>query len=508
MHRPVPLVLIAATALTADSRALTPPPVLEARVATVARLAQVTAEGPGDEVVVDWLPAGMDPWRLRLHRLALFPVEFRLVVGGELRPSEDVLDRYLVLGGDVEQHPGSLVVLFLDRRLGLGSGIVRSGDQLWAVEVGAAEESRPLVAAWRARRVAVDPQVAVGSDMLLVAGTREPVKAARPRIIPAPGSEYAAALVIDSDFEFFQRMGSEERALAFVAQVIAAASELYSRQVGVSLTIQEVVLTPSPDDPWEAPDPHECRSLQVLREFGEWYQVHRPVARFPRAAAMLFTGKRADCGGQAVIAGLCTQVRRQDLGYGMVVVSSNEAASSQQGTGHELGHVFGSVHTHCYRPPIDLCSAAEADRGCYDGPTDVPGDGGSLMSYCSNRVFSLGEAGRYGDHSERVAQTIRSLVEEVAPSCLARTNDPYELRGEVAGRTVTLSWMDLFQGEKRWEVEQRQRSGKFRLVRALPPNASGVKLPGQKPGATAFRVRAQVGRDLAEYSAVVEVTVP
>ncbi len=92
--------------------------------------------------------------------------------------------------------------------------------------------------------------------------------------------------------------------------------------------------------------------------------------------------------------------------------------------------------------------------------------------------------------------------------CLQRTNDPYALRLELAGRTVTLAWDDRFQGEKRWEVEQLQRSGKYKRVRVLPANATGVAIPGQKPGTTAFRVRAQIGRDFAEYSAVVEIAIP
>jgi hypothetical protein len=174
-------------------------------------------------------------------------------------------------------------------------------------------------------------------------------------------------------------------------------------------------------------------------------------------------------------------------------------------TAHELGHIFGSRHTHCYTPPVDECYGGE--RGCYAGPESEPVDGGSVMSYCQAASLSLGEPGRFGTDSQRVVQAMRGLVDQVGPGCLLRTSDPYQLSGEGGTGSATLSWADPFGTESNWLVEQRQPNGKFKQVKSLPANSRSVTITKLKPGSQVFRVRAKFKRDVSDYSNAVTVAV-
>jgi hypothetical protein len=224
---------------------------------------------------------------------------------------------------------------------------------------------------------------------------------------------------------------------------------------------------------------------------------------------MFFTGKGStDIGGQAWRSGLCNFKERPSAcpygGYGIVVVAKRPIDTFV--TAHELGHIFGSRHTHCYSPPVDECHGSE--RGCYAGPESEPADGGSVMSYCRNTSLSLGEPGAFGTDSQRVVQVMRGLVDLVGPGCLVRTSDPYKLTGEAGPGSVNLSWADPFGTEKNWLVEQRLPNGKFKQVKSLPASSTSVTITRLKPGSQVFRVRAKFKKDFSDYSSAVTVTVP
>src|SRR5262249_45682666 len=159
-------------------------------------------------------------------------------------------------------------------------------------------------------------------------------------------------------------------------------------------------------DPWVA-----TNSNSALNEFVNYWSSNRSAV--PRNIAHMLS-MRSLGGGIAYLNVVCGS-----LGYGVSGNLGGAFSTSNPAlfwdimvVTHEIGHNFSSPHTHCYSPPVDMCYSGE----CYVGPTSVPPQLGTIMSYChllnggySNLKMYLGVT---GEPSAAVTTKIRNYVQD------------------------------------------------------------------------------------------------
>jgi metallopeptidase family M12-like protein len=218
-----------------------------------------------------------------------------------------------------------------------------------------------------------------------------------------------ADIAIDSDQELRAKFASDAAALSYVASLVAAANVIYERDVAVRLRASYVRLWDT-TDPWTATSP--SGTLSELRTY--WNDPANQMATVagPRTIVHFLSGKAVQ-GGVAYVGVLCSAA----YGYGVSQVNGSYDLSDPSQIwdvlvfAHEVGHNFGSPHTHCYSPPVDKCWNQET--GCYSGP--VVASRGTIMSYCQLLPGGLANIDLLfgGVVSGRITQTV------AAATCLA-----------------------------------------------------------------------------------------
>ncbi len=189
---------------------------------------------------------------------------------------------------------------------------------------------------------------------------------------PPPPPCRIARVAIETDHEYLQALfgGNTGAATSYAGLLIAAASEVFHRDLNVRFQISFLQLWTSASDPWSSGD----TSAQLF-QFRDYWQanfewVDRDVAHF-------LSGRTLG-GGIAWLSSLCEDaldyslaanlrgsfpyptLMQSDFNWDIIVVT------------HELGHNFGSPHTHSYVPPIDGCGSGNC-AGASEG---------TIMSYC------------------------------------------------------------------------------------------------------------------------------
>jgi hypothetical protein len=380
----------------------------------VAALGQLRQIGRGQSVRVEGFPfAPGATGDLLLERFEVATPDARILVqtarGTEERPMPAVAHFRGYLEGDPDSRvyvgiPGTFLVAIVKTSAGI-MYLGPEGGTDGPVQHVLRSSDSPLndeyaPAAWRCDADDLPPPTI---------GRRD-----EPSLLPASvgAIEEAAALKeailsIETDQEMLAKYsGNVSNMTTYILTLLGQASVIYERDVAVHLTVNRV-------QAWTTADPYTSASPRgQLDEVGDWWHSNRPKASYPRTTVHYLSGKPVS-GGIAWMGVLCvgdfSQGGHWGGAYGVTQVNGSYPGNPWDliGFSHELGHNFGSPHTHCYSPPIDTCYGGEG--GCYSGTASNPGPlGGTIMSYCHLL------AGGYGNLDFRFHD--RCITERMLPT--------------------------------------------------------------------------------------------
>lgn len=187
-----------------------------------------------------------------------------------------------------------------------------------------------------------------------------------------------ANIALESDYETFVRFGSVENASVYLLSLMSTVSAVYIRDVNTKIFITYLRVWSTSADPYSG-----TTSNALLNEFRSYWNAN--MSGVPRTIAHYVSTRSGNLGGIAWVNVLCQSI---NSGYGYAFSNINGFYNNLpvyswdvDVISHEMGHNFGSPHTHnCGWPggPIDSCYAVEG--GCYSGPAIARV--GTIMSYC------------------------------------------------------------------------------------------------------------------------------
>ncbi len=263
----------------------------------------------------------------------------------------------------------------------------------------------------------------LGSPLPLGEPARE--SSSRSFSAPAISTLHTATVAVDTDNEIMNNKfgGNTTTATNYLASLFAAMNVAYERDLLIRLLQGTTFLRPGSGDPYSSTG----NGSQKLVEFTNFWSANN--GGIVRALAAMVSGRGAapnSASGSAWINTLCEET----FGYSYSVASSNGTAPSAleiETIAHEIGHNFGSPHTHCYSPPVDTCFSGDVSPGftCHNGATScpapttiggIPNVRGTIMSYC-HPPFLAGCTSSLVFHPATVSM-LQPLIQEEVNDCI------------------------------------------------------------------------------------------
>ncbi len=209
-----------------------------------------------------------------------------------------------------------------------------------------------------------------------------------------------ATVAIETDYEFTNDLfgGNSAAATAYALTLMAGVNEIYVEELNARLLVGYLRLWESDIDPY---DPQGGDLLVQFRE--QWAAV--PGTEERNIAHMLSGRQDLPYGGVAYLSVLCDDA----FGYGLSgYLNGSFPYPLQDNVGgnwdivvvaHELGHNFGTLHTHDgYEPPLDNCGNGDCSNAAE----------GTIMSYCHTCPGGIANI-RLGFRNEVIATILAYL---------------------------------------------------------------------------------------------------
>lgn len=181
----------------------------------------------------------------------------------------------------------------------------------------------------------------------------------------------ALRVAVETDWEFTGLFGGSTSASAeYAMTLLAAASSVYDRDIGIAITVSYLRLWANSDDPWSGADSGAQLGQFQAHWTSQMDHVDRHLAHF--------LSGRGLGGGVAYLGGVCNNAGYAVSGningsFPMPLEHNNGGNWDPMVVMHEIGHNCGTGHTHdSYNPPLDGCGNSD----CTDA------DLGTIMSYC------------------------------------------------------------------------------------------------------------------------------
>jgi hypothetical protein len=238
-------------------------------------------------------------------------------------------------------------------------------------------------------------------------------------ITPSIVTLHTASVAVDTDNELLSKKfaNNTSTAVDYLAQLFAGLNVVYERDLLIRLlqgfTVLRVSTTPDPYS--QLPNPDGRANGFQLDEVNAYWAVHYPDVK--RAVTVMLSGRQPDTStsgvavpGQPCQPGFTGPGQNGSYSFNQVYTAPGRpAADDVREVGHEIGHNFGTRHTHCYVPRADECWKLEGSNcfGSQPGETvtscpasftinpingaPVPNVQGTIMSWC-DRPHALGDS--------------------------------------------------------------------------------------------------------------------